>query len=534
MNDQVYEWLNDWMIEWSGSAGLWSLLQLTTICASRSPPHHNNNNMVPIAGPPDYDESPVNEAQASLSWSKLKTILSDPLQIYKEMLKFHLEETDSLVANIDDMVADALTDFPDDDKSDIVAYAARLAWSYITGDTRTGHVRYVIYNSPSFFLVTYHYCSIVKAYIMYHRQYKSAWDAKAVTTQTPSDIKSSLPINVGQKRKATRGKRCSFCLLFQPCSLSPFYSSPQLFQLVLLRPLVLKHQTPWEDHPLPCYNSSHVQLWASHLLTSGVGVHDGPREDHGKGWWSICICPCSKTPGHASALLSLCYQPGGFIRGESSRNCLICECSFLGTSIWFSPFLSVHICLCSSWFFALMRPCPWCLRASTLFLVKVCDLLILSISSSSPLCRRVLRCHAGHTQIHPDSDTHWWRLHANDNNPMLCPIWMLILLAECYPTTISYSGPLFLKVGKQGTVLETEPMSTSQFVCALTVDLQALGYSYWVMYGTHSFRCGSCQYRVKHKAWTVAMVAAWGGWSRLRLWPGFVTSTPLLIMLRAL
>lgn len=94
---------------------------------------------------------------------------------------------------------------------------------------------------------------------------------------------------------------------------------------------------------------------------------------------------------------------------------------------------------------------------------------------------------------------------------------MLILLAECYPTTISYSGPLFLKVGKQGTVLETEPMSTSQFVCALTVDLQALGYSYWVMYGTHSFRCGSCQYRVKHKAWTVAMVAAWGGWSRLRL-----------------
>lgn len=43
------------------------------------------------------------------------------------MLKFHLEETDSLVANIDDMVADALTDFPDDDKSDIVAYAARLA-----------------------------------------------------------------------------------------------------------------------------------------------------------------------------------------------------------------------------------------------------------------------------------------------------------------------------------------------------------------------------------------------------------------------
>lgn len=112
-------------------------------------------------------------------------------------------------------------------------------------------------------------------------------------------------------------------------------------------------------------------------------------------------------------------------------------------------------------------------------------------------------------------DTHRWRLHANDDDPMLCPIRMLILLAELYPTTISYSGPLFLKVGKQGAVLETEPMSTSQLGRALTVDLQALGYSCWVMYGTHSFRRGGCQYRVKHKAWTVAMVAAWGGWSQV-------------------
>jgi hypothetical protein len=50
---------------------------------------------------------------------------------------------------------------------------------------------------------------------------------------------------------------------------------------------------------------------------------------------------------------------------------------------------------------------------------------------------------------------------------------------------------------------------------ALTSDLQQLGYKSWALYGTHSFRRGGCQYRIKHKNWTVAMVAAWGGWSQV-------------------
>ena len=50
---------------------------------------------------------------------------------------------------------------------------------------------------------------------------------------------------------------------------------------------------------------------------------------------------------------------------------------------------------------------------------------------------------------------------------------------------------------------------------ALTTDLQSLGYKFWALYGTHSFRWGGCQYRIWHKDWTVAMVAAWGGWSQV-------------------
>lgn len=45
--------------------------------------------------------------------------------------------------------------------------------------------------------------------------------------------------------------------------------------------------------------------------------------------------------------------------------------------------------------------------------------------------------------------------------------------------------------------------------------MQAVGDKAWALYGTHSFRRGGCQYRVKVKGWTVDMVAAWGGWTQL-------------------
>ena len=48
----------------------------------------------------------------------------------------------------------------------------------------------------------------------------------------------------------------------------------------------------------------------------------------------------------------------------------------------------------------------------------------------------------------------------------------------------------------------------------LMKDLQELGYKTWALYGTHSFRRGGAQYRLKDKGWTAAMVAGWGGWSQ--------------------
>lgn len=48
----------------------------------------------------------------------------------------------------------------------------------------------------------------------------------------------------------------------------------------------------------------------------------------------------------------------------------------------------------------------------------------------------------------------------------------------------------------------------------LNKDLQSLLYKRWASYGTHSFRRGGCQFRMKHRGWSPDMVAAWGGWSQ--------------------
>jgi hypothetical protein len=127
---------------------------------------------------------------------------------------------------------------------------------------------------------------------------------------------------------------------------------------------------------------------------------------------------------------------------------------------------------------------------------------------------------------------HTWRLYANDIDTKLCPMRALIRVSMLYRSDRDLSRPLFLRVNKQGAVSEEPVVRMTCFQCflptltcseqtnsilsrALTTDLQNLGYKSWSLYGTHSFRRGGCQYRIRHKDWTVAMVAAWGGWTQV-------------------
>jgi hypothetical protein len=59
---------------------------------------------------------------------------------------------------------------------------------------------------------------------------------------------------------------------------------------------------------------------------------------------------------------------------------------------------------------------------------------------------------------------HTWRLYANDVDEMMCPLRALIRVATLYGNNTKLSGPLFLKVNKQGAVTQ-EPVVSSLSTC---------------------------------------------------------------------
>ncbi|KAF7973323.1 hypothetical protein HWV62_15573 [Athelia sp. TMB] len=369
-------------------------------------------------------------------------------EISEGVIKLHLEDSDSFMENLDAMVADALADFPDNDKSDIAIYAAKLAQSCITGDTRTGHVR------------------ITKAYITYHRQRKPNWDAKAVTPQTPYDIREFITHKCGAKEDGFEGKKFATAVSTR-AALTFWYRS--------VRPNESVSEWRQDMETGKCYGLPTRSRVVSEFM---IGLEKTKAK---AGETSVSARALELQDMHR--LYDHCVANAN-ASVEERRQGIVRYCAYL---------------------FAF------------LMVLRIDEAMSLTFESIDiiPGEQEYMDVMLGTRKSAQTGVTHRWRLHANDQDTKLCPIRMLILLAQLYPPTISHSGPLFLKVSRQGAVLPEEPMSTTHLSRALTADLQALGYSCWFMYGTHSFRHGGCQYRVKHKGWTVAMVAAWGGWSQV-------------------
>ncbi|KZP28635.1 hypothetical protein FIBSPDRAFT_927421 [Athelia psychrophila] len=352
------------------------------------------------------------------------------------------------MVNLEEMVATALTDFPDDDKSDVSIYAAKLAQSCITGDTRAGHFR------------------IAKAYIMYHRLRNPTWDAKAVTVQTPYHIREFITQKCGPKEQNFEGKKFSTAVSTR-AALTYWYRS--------IRPN--ESTTEWRHDPKTgeCHGLPTRSRAVSEFM---MGLEKTKAK---AGETSVSARALELKDMHR--LYDHCVTDPT-ISVEERRQGVVRYCAYLFA------------------FLMVLR-----IDETTSLAFESIDII--------PGEQEYMDVMLGTRKSAQTGVAHRWRLHANDIDPKLCPMRMLILLAQLYPSSIPHIGPLFLKVSNQGAVLPTEPMSTTQLSRALTADLQALGYSCWVMYGTHSFRRGGCQYRVKHKDWTVAMVAAWGGWSQV-------------------
>ncbi|KAK7021481.1 hypothetical protein R3P38DRAFT_3317755 [Favolaschia claudopus] len=295
---------------------------------------------------------------------------------------------------------------------------------------------------------------IVKSYIGFQMRKNPKWDAKKVDSTTPSDITSFIIHKCGEKEKGCEGKKYSTAVSAR-AALTYWYRT--------LRPN--ESVTEWRIESGKCYGLPTRSRHVSEFMT-------GLEKTKAKaGEVSTSARALSLTDMHN--LYDRCFRP----------NATAAEMRW-------------GIVRYTAYLFA------WLLL---LRFEEVVRLLFESINMI-PGTREYFEVQLSTRKSAQTGVGHAWKLYANDTDPKICPVRALICLAVVYGETTPLTGSLFLKVNK---------MTTSVTSRSLTNDLQDLGYKSWTMYGTHSFRRGGCQHRIKNKNWTVDMVAAWGGWSQV-------------------
>ncbi|KAK7016490.1 hypothetical protein R3P38DRAFT_3321031 [Favolaschia claudopus] len=302
---------------------------------------------------------------------------------------------------------------------------------------------------------------IVKAYIAFHMRKNTKWDAKQVNSATPFDITSFIIQKCGEKEKGCEGKKYSTAVSTR-AALTYWYRT--------IRPNESVSEWRIDSSTGQCYGLPTRSRHVSEFMT-------GLEKTKAKaGEVSTSARALSLSDMHN--LYDHCFRP----------NATPAEMRWGITAYLFA----------------------W------LLLLRFEEVVRLQFESINmiPGTREYFEVQLSTRKSAQTGVGHAWTLHANDTDPKICPVRALIRLAVVYGETVSLTGALFLKVNKNGAILQ-DPITTSVISRNLTIDLQNLGYKSWTMYGTHSFRRGGCQHRIKNKGWTVDMVAAWGGWSQV-------------------
>ncbi|KAF9031729.1 hypothetical protein BDP27DRAFT_1245893, partial [Rhodocollybia butyracea] len=75
-------------------------------------------------------------------------------------------------------------------------------------------------------------------------------------------------------------------------------------------------------------------------------------------------------------------------------------------------------------------------------------------------------------------------------------------------------GYVFQKMHANDRIAEeNEPMTSEQFLEMFRNNLVDVGVDP-LPYGTHSFRCGGCQWLSVERRWPLRQICKWGGWSQ--------------------
>ncbi|KAJ7792817.1 hypothetical protein B0H14DRAFT_2623484 [Mycena olivaceomarginata] len=356
-------------------------------------------------------------------------------EIEEELCTLDLEDADSLLEHVQDLISQHLDEFPDDGIDDEVArYAAKMAKASITDGTRTGHLR------------------IIKHYFVFHLRRNKKWDAKRVDEQTPRDIAAFITQKCGPTEQGFEGRKYSTAVSTR-AALTMWYRS--------LRPN--ESTAEWRLDP-PTNTWRGLPTRSRHVSQFMVGLEKTKAKsgEVSSSARALSLDDIQRLHNHClDSSLTPAQKRAGIVR---------------------------YVAYLLAW----------------LIMLRIDEVVHLTFENIDKIVgeRRFIDVGLNTRKQNQTGLLHSWRLHANDNDPLICPVRAFILLASLYGPHIKKSGPLFLR-------------TASVLGRSLSKDLQELGYASWALYGTHSFRRGGCQYRIKVKKWSAGEVAAWGGWSQV-------------------
>ncbi|KAG1775337.1 hypothetical protein EV702DRAFT_973228, partial [Suillus placidus] len=303
--------------------------------------------------------------------------------------------------HLDGLMTSCLEDFPDDDMSELADYTAGIAWGSITDRTRDGHAR------------------IIKAYIVFHTQRNTEWDATAVTHQTPYDIRAFITQKCGEKGKGYEGKQiCISQALNQ-------------FSTAVSTCAALSY---WYRH---CRPNESVTEW---------------RCDEGTG--ACCGLP-TRARAVSEFMIGLEKMKARSGKVSQSARALLCEDMHHLNGYCMN---ATHLPEEQRW--GVVRYAAYLF--AWLMLLRIEEVVTLKFASVEVIPGEH-RCQITKIRLKTRKSAqtgvlHTWRLWANDADPQLCPVQALICLACLYGPQMPLKGPLFLQIGKFGDILHDQPV----------------------------------------------------------------------------
>ncbi|KAG1722934.1 uncharacterized protein EDB91DRAFT_1255849 [Suillus paluster] len=235
---------------------------------------------------------------------------------------------------------------------------------------------------------------IIKAYIVFHKQYNTEWDPTAVTRQTPYDICAFITHKCGEKDKGYEGKR---------------------FLTAISTRAALSY---WYRH---CRPNESVTEWC-----------------------------CNKTTGVCHGLPTRAQAVSEFMIGLEKMKARSGEVSQSARALLREDMHRLNdYCMNAT---RMPEERRWGVVHYEVVTLEFSSVEIVPGERAYVEIR--LKTHkSAQTGV-----LHTWRLWANDADPRLCPVRALIQIACLYGSHVPPRGPLFLRIGKFGDIMHDQPV----------------------------------------------------------------------------